>query len=144
MQSLSPRLGFLWSAGRVQAGVSGEVLRMQWVAKRKEGRGVCITPTLQPVPVTFPASAHASSMLQALRVNPLVPGLKPCTLLPPAMPAELFMTGSVPAPWLLPTHSGFRRIPGVQHPAEAKHTILGTRGGGAVSTSWGRACKKHP
>lgn len=82
MQSLSPRLGFLWSAVRVQAGVSGEVLRMRCVAKRKEGGGVCITPTLQPVPVTFPASAHASSMLQALRVNPLVPGLKPCKLLP--------------------------------------------------------------
>ena len=72
MQSLSPRPGFLRSAVRVQAGVSGEVLRMR--RKSKEGGGVCVAPALQPVPVTLPASAHAFSMLQALRVNPPVPG----------------------------------------------------------------------
>ena len=74
MQSLSPRLGFLRSAVRVQAEVSGEVLRMQWARKRKEGGDVCVAPALQPVPVTLPASAHAFSMLQALRVNPPMPG----------------------------------------------------------------------
>lgn len=35
---------------------------------------MCVAPALQPVPVTLPASAHAFSMLQALRVNPPVPG----------------------------------------------------------------------
>ena len=51
MQSLSPRPGFLRSVVRVQAGVLGEVLRMRWARKRKEGGGVCVAPALQPVPV---------------------------------------------------------------------------------------------
>ena len=70
--------------------------------------------------------------------------LKPCKPLPTVMPAEILMTGSVPAPWLLPPHPRFRRIPGVQCPADAEHTISGTRGGRAVSMSWGRVCKEHP
>lgn len=35
---------------------------------------MCVAPALQPVPVTLVASAHAFSMLQALCVNPPVPG----------------------------------------------------------------------
>ena len=42
MQGLSPRLGFRWSAVRVQAWTLRELLRMWWVGKRKEGGG-CVS-----------------------------------------------------------------------------------------------------
>lgn len=134
-------LGILRSAVRVQAGVSGEVFRMWWVGKRKEG-GVCVCR-----PGSLACACHTRCLCTCLfhAASPVCESssawLKPCKPLPPAMPAELLTTGSMPAPW---PHARFRRIPGIQCPADAEHTILGTRGGEAVSISWGRACKEHP